>query len=144
MKRLYEHHYIEEQRTYRDIEYTILLNKAGWRTAYLKVTGSVLEYIDFNDINLDVHGGLTYSSNHLPYEIDVPPERETWYIGWDYAHYADGFDFETVKKYFGEVGHNPLITTHINYKIYTLNDVRNDCIEAINKLHEGFYRITGE
>lgn len=143
MKRLYKCHYIEEQRKYRDIEYTILLNKAGWRTAYLNVTGSVLQNVDYNNIDLDVHGGLTYSSDHLPFEIDWPVDRNSWYIGWDYAHYSDGFDFEAVNRYFGESGDNPFITTHVGegFKAYTRKDVRNACIDAINKLHEGAFTM---
>lgn len=134
MKRLYKHHYIEEQRTYRGIQYTILLNDAGWRTAYLNVTGSVLQNVDCNDINVDVHGGLTWSDNRLPFETDIPENREFWYIGWDYAHYMDGFDFEAVIKYFGKVGINSLLQ-RIGSHVFTLEDVRNDCIKAINELH---------
>lgn len=135
MKRLYKNHYLEEQRKYRDIEYTILLNDGGWRTAYLNVTGSVLQNVDYDCINLYVHGGLTYSSSHLPYEVDVPPERNAWYIGWDYAHAFDGYDLKAVNKYFGEIKYNSLALRR-GYKIYTLEDVRVDCIEAINELYE--------
>lgn len=140
MKRLYKHHYIEKQCKYRGIEYTILLNEGGWRTAYLNVTGSVLQNVDYTNINLDVHGGLTYSASYLPYELDGSPEGNAWYIGWDYAHAFDGVDSEKVKEYFGEVRFTPLVSRE-GYKIYTLEDVKHECIEAINELHEGKFKI---
>lgn len=134
IKRLYEHHYVEEQRKYRGIEYTILFNKSGWRTAYLNVTGSVLQNVDYNNIDLDVHGGLTYSNDHLPFERKTPVNREFWYIGWDYAHLEDGCDPDKTLEYFG-TNYEAKIFNGLGLHCYSLEEVRNDCIEAINELH---------
>lgn len=39
----------------------------------------------YDDIDIMVHGGLTFSENHLPQQEDT----ENWYIGWDYNHAGD-------------------------------------------------------
>lgn len=49
-------------------------------TAYVKIpNNSILCYMDYNDIPIDCHGGLTYG------EI----EEDGYWVGWDYAHYGD-------------------------------------------------------
>lgn len=56
----------------------------------------------YDEIDIDCHGGLTYSDNEL---IFNPLVNDDWVIGWDYAHYNDymgyyGSDsFENSKKW---------------------------------------------
>lgn len=56
----------------------------------------------YDEIDIDCHGGLTYSDNEL---IFNPLINDDWVIGWDYAHYNDymgyyGSDsFENSKKW---------------------------------------------
>ncbi len=49
--------------------------------------------IFIKEIDLDVHGGLTYSNNYLC--ISENKKVEGWiFIGWDYAHYGDYAGYE--------------------------------------------------
>lgn len=56
----------------------------------------------YDEIDIDCHGGLTYSDEEL---IFNPLVYNDWVIGWDYAHYNDymgyyGSDsFENSKKW---------------------------------------------
>lgn len=56
----------------------------------------------YDEIDIDCHGGLTYSDNEL---IFNPLINDDWVIGWDYAHYNDymGYyesdSFENSKKW---------------------------------------------
>lgn len=139
MERLYKNHYIEKQAKYKGLQYTILFNKGGWRTAYIDVTSTELKYIDYQRINIDVHGGLTYSASYLPYESGKIIDSSKWYIGWDYAHYSDGYDFDAEEKYFGNLIHmfKPFSYGHI----YSLNDVERDCHLAIDDIVNHNYGI---
>ena len=57
--------------------------------AYVEVTGTILDGMEYGDIDIDCHGGLTYSRNYL-HTID----HKGWFIGWDYAHYTDFAGYE--------------------------------------------------
>lgn len=48
---------------------------------------------DCEEIDIDVHGGLTYSDEYLPFETKRN-DNKAWYIGWDYAHYGDYMGYE--------------------------------------------------
>ena len=48
----------------------------------------------YSQINLDVHGGLTYSEYGLKNII----EDTEWVIGWDYAHYGDYTPYSVEKN----------------------------------------------
>lgn len=133
IKRLYNNHFIEEQRKYRGIEYTILFNRGGYRTAYLNITGSTLQNVDYMNISLDVHGGLTYSGDHLPFESDIPIDRQFWFIGWDYAHFADGTDPVKTENIFGN-NYEAILLNKFGHHCYSLPEVRIDCLNAINEL----------
>lgn len=56
----------------------------------------------YDEIDIDCHGGLTYSDNEL---IFNPLVNDDWIIGWDYAHCNDyigyyGYDsFKNSKKW---------------------------------------------
>ena len=63
-------------------------------TAYIEIPknnilyGKHYERIYNMGIYLPVNGGLTYSNNHL-WISESTVMRESWFIGWDYAHYGD-------------------------------------------------------
>lgn len=69
-----------------------ILNLGTHPTAYVEIpVTSKLYNKHYDDINIDVHGGLTYSADHLDIGDDV---LKGWFIGWDYAHYNDYLGFE--------------------------------------------------
>lgn len=74
-----------------------ILNLGTHPVAYIKIPkGHKLYNKDYDDIykeiDLDVHGGLTYSNNYLC--ISEKQKVEGWFIGWDYAHYGDYAGYE--------------------------------------------------
>lgn len=76
-----------------------ILNLGTHPTAYIKIPkGHKLYNKDYDDIykevDIDVHGGFTYSSNHL--WISENQKIEGWFIGWDYAHYGDYAGYEEI------------------------------------------------
>ena len=72
----------------------IILNLGTHPTAYIeipignKLFGKDYEEIYRSGLNLDVHGGLTYSRKNLL------EDEESWFIGWDYAHLGDYLGYE--------------------------------------------------
>lgn len=67
------------------IRIVILACRGSHFTAYFGVPeGHPLAGFDYDDIPLDVHGGLTYSSG----KSEVLP-KGYWFYGWDYAHVGD-------------------------------------------------------
>jgi len=70
-----------------------ILNLGTHPTAYIRVPkdnklyGKEIEQIDIN-----VHGGITYSEEGL--YIKDGQVIEGWFIGWDYGHYGDYLGFE--------------------------------------------------
>lgn len=70
-----------------------ILNLGTHPTAYIRIPkdhkffGKEIEQIDIN-----VHGGITYSEEGLC--IENGKEAEGWFIGRDYGHYGDYLGFE--------------------------------------------------
>ena len=57
-------------------------------TAYVNVPAGHPAYKkDYNKIDMDVHGGLTYGSSIL--RTSKTDSLDGWWLGWDYAHYTD-------------------------------------------------------
>lgn len=62
-------------------------------TAYVEIPETNKLYnIDYMDIDINVHGGLTFSDKKLYISDDV--FIDSYFIGWDYAHYGDYFIFD--------------------------------------------------
>lgn len=101
---------------YKSYEYFIL-DLGTHPTAYVKVPKNNKVFgKDYFDLDINVHGGLTYSSNELKFY--KYSGKYNWFIGWDYAHYGDFtlfYDLEMDKK-------------------YTLEEIIEDCKSVINQL----------
>lgn len=71
-----------------------ILNFGIHPTAYIeipkehKLYGKQFEKIYDMGIDINVHGGLTYSDSKLL------GNENSWFIGWDYAHYLDYEGYE--------------------------------------------------
>ena len=84
---------------YKDYEFYIL-NLGTHPTAYVNViNNNLLVMKDYDEIDIDVHGGLTYSQDCL-YINDEREKVKGWFIGWDYAHYDDydGYEINLPKE----------------------------------------------
>ncbi len=65
-----------------------ILNLGTHPTAYIKIPDN----LNIDEDKLEVHGGITYSDNHL--WISEKQKIEGKFIGWDYAHYGDYYENE--------------------------------------------------
>ncbi len=66
---------------------------------------------------IDVHGGLTYSSDKLYIGINTVLDN-SWFIGWDYAHLGDYVSFIDC----------------IGDKKWTTNEMIEECKNVINQI----------
>lgn len=73
---------------------------------------------DYDDIPLDVHGGLTFSS----FENQFIDNGDKYIIGWDYAHFGDRFGCDNCYHY--------SITDHT----WKTRELIKECIDAIDNL----------
>lgn len=94
-----------------------ILNLGTHPTAYIKIPGS----INIDKDKLDVHGGITYSENHLWISENQKIDGE--FIGWDYAHYGDYAGYEEIFPKEIRTGGKKWTTTEI-YK-----EVREVCYQ---------------
>ena len=69
----------------------------GHRCGYIGLPkGHPLHGKDYDEIDINVHGGLTYSDNSGTYPVENT--GDIWWIGFDCGHYMDGKDFELIKE----------------------------------------------
>lgn len=102
-----------------------ILNLGAHPTAYINVIDDIrYSYKDYNDINLDVHGGLTYSNKSLLAENEMV---KGWFIGWDYGHYNDYAGYEL--RFPNEL--------QSNGKKWTTQEIFEEVKNAIEQLVDG-------
>ena len=109
---------------YKGFNYYIM-NLGTHPTAYIEIPKQHKIYNKtYDDIDLEVHCGLTYSRNYL--YIDEYKKIKGWFIGWDYGHYGDysGYD-ELLPKQFRTEG-----------KKWTTEEILEEVKSAINKIVE--------
>lgn len=113
----------EERFEYKGFTCVILMQAMAFRTGYVAIPkGHELYHIDYNDISICCHGGLTYSR---PYLVDQNDE-DTWWIGFDTGHYGDGYDYDVAIDLFKDY---PETVEQIN-RIKELNCGFNDYFMA--------------
>ena len=128
-----KHHYIEHQEIYKGVQFVVLFNDSGWRTAYINVTNLFLEKLDYMECDnyVSVHGGFTWKDCRLPFEQEY--ETESTWLGWDYAHYNDGIDVSKMNEL--GISIQPYMQ-YYNGHVYTLEEVIKDCKYAINRIRK--------
>lgn len=99
-----------------------ILSLGAYPCAYVRIPQEHEFYKkDFGSIDIDVHGGLTYSRDYL--WVSENQRVEGWFIGWDYAHYGDYLGF--VKFYSIDINQDKKWTTEEIYK-----DVKEVCYQV--------------
>lgn len=87
----------EERFDYEGFPCVVLMKAMAFRTGYVGIPeGHKLYGIDYNEIPIDCHEGLTYSNYYLTDQKD----KDIWWIGFDTANCGDGYDFEKAKELF--------------------------------------------
>ena len=77
----------------------------------------------YDEIDIDCHGGLTYSDEDL---IFNPLVNDDWVIGWDYAHFNDYsgiYKEECLEKF-----------DHSQYKKWTTEELFEEVKQVIEQL----------
>jgi hypothetical protein len=121
----------------------VIFNETGHRCGYVEIPRSHPCYEkEYSDIDVDVHGGLTFSaySKEMPYDT---PER-FWVLGFDCIHYGDTNDLEAYELY-SNMGYIPKIQEDIlrifnmmfsDGIVRTLDFVVAECESLANQLKE--------
>jgi hypothetical protein len=101
----------------------VIFNDTGHRCGYVEIPRSHPCYEkEYSNIDVNVHGGLTYSAhvNEMPY--DTP--EEFWVLGFDCIHSSDANDLEAYERY-SNMGYIPKIQEDI---LHILNMMFSDGI----------------
>lgn len=110
--------------TYKGYNYFIL-SMGTHPCGYVEIPKSSKYYnVDYDNIPIECHGGLTYSENYLGTIANECEER--FFVGWDYAHYMDYvgyYDIGELKPSFVE----PL-------KKFKTKEMVNECLKVIEQL----------
>jgi len=85
----------ELRRTWTDGDYHLAILElssptiGNWFTAYIGVPEDhIAADLAYDDVPVDVHGGLTFSDSELGH-VDEDGEKPVKWFGWDYNHAAD-------------------------------------------------------
>lgn len=108
-----------------DLSYWIL-SLGTHPTAYIKLPNDSKYFGKvYDDIQIDVHGGLTYSRDHL-WTGEGEKEINGWFIGWDYAHYGD------------YMGYEEMLPANIRTcgKKWTTQEIKEEVFDAIKQIVE--------
>ncbi len=112
----------------------VLFMPMGHRCGYVGVPKTHPVYGGYHELDIDCHGGLTYAEGHLQNQKDT----ETWWIGFDCAHWLDAPDKEAVQKYFPETYERLKDTTYYQAQewsvVRSLEYVKNQCCMVAEQL----------
>lgn len=118
----------------------IVGQRMGHRCGYVKIPADHKYYgVEDDDINVDVHGGWTYSGytyNNYPAEAS----GKSWWIGFDCGHWGDAKDLDLIKSF----GDDELTRMYVEMEerfpehgeIRTIEYVKNELIEAVKQLKD--------
>lgn len=93
----------------------LILSLGSHPTAYVKVPKEHKYFEkDYEDIDIDTHGGLTYSN------FGVIHREDGWWIGWDYAHAGDYLEYVCDVSFKGKMWSTEEIFEHVKHVINQL------------------------
>ena len=110
--------------TYKEYNYYVL-SMGTHPCGYIEIPKSSKYYnVDYDNIPIECHGGLTYSSNYLGSIANECEER--YFIGWDYAHYMDYVGYYSIGEF------KPSFSERL--KKFTTIEIIHDCLKVIEQL----------
>ena len=120
-----------------DYRCVILGVPLGHRCGYVGLPkGHKYENMDYDDLDVSVHGGLTYAGRYNKYPVD---DDRSW-IGFDCAHCGDGKDMKLIKELTDERTYNHMVDMErmfpIREVVRTTEYVENELIELVKQLEE--------
>lgn len=129
---------LEKEWVYEDtVTCVVMVNPMGFRTGYIDIPkGHPWASMNYDDIPIVTHGGLTFSGNIWNPDIDwefVGPDG-IW-LGYDCGHGFDGFDIdladESMKRALGPTSHlyeGPVRT--LDYCVETCESMARQAMKA--------------
>lgn len=85
----------EKRFEYKGFPCVVLFMPMAYRCGYVGLPkDNKYYYKGYDDIDIDCHCGITYSSEKLYHQTD----KDIWWIGFGCGHSCDGYDIETAKK----------------------------------------------
>lgn len=121
---------VEFEEVYKGFCIRCELNQLGHRCGYVKVPEESRLYgVYHKNINVDVHGGLTYSGY----------EKEEYWLGFDCGHINDAADYDALKEYGMytqaiAIGHRLSARHRCMETIRTLEFVKQECYKLVDGL----------
>ena len=101
-----------------------IFNLGTHPTAYIKIPKNHKYYEkEYDDIDICVHGGITYSRDYL--YLNEKDKIEGWFIGWDYAHCYDFMGY-----------YNPKDNGLYNLKKWTTEEIYKEVREACYQIQK--------
>ena len=132
---------LESTFRYKGYQCVVLFTELGHRCGYVYVPYWHKQYeVDYDDIPVKCHGGLTYSDHRL-----MDKEYPGWWIGFDCAHAGDMPDRESQIRYFGNTKQdsffNMLNFMTGNYSgdfgtVKTLDYCEQECRDIVEQLRK--------
>lgn len=99
-----------------------ILNLGAFPTAYVEIPKTHKFYMKhYDEIDIDVHGGLTYSEDFLEIS-ETKGIGGSWFIGWDYAHFEDYIGFEEIYPSDFRTGSKKWTTQEILQEVFYVID----------------------
>lgn len=88
---------IESDFNYGGYRCIVVGQDLGFRCGYVGLPkGHKLYRTESEKLELNVHGGLTYSGGGI--DSDYPVESDLWWLGFDCGHCCDGIDEQLVRQ----------------------------------------------
>ena len=141
---------VENRFEYEGFPCVVIFQPGCFRCGYVGLPqGNKYYGKEYNEIeNIECHCGLTYSRDYLFGQKD----EDIWWIGFDCAHYRDGYDYETGEKYWGDDLYIEALKRVFGneYSAKTLGYVEGECQHIVdqiikeNKMEEEEINITKE
>lgn len=85
---------VEKRFEYKGYPCVVLFLPSCWRCGYVGIPKK--DYLRSQISKIECHGGITYIESFLYGQED----KDIVWIGFDCAHYRDGYDYETGRKYY--------------------------------------------
>ena len=126
---------VEKEFMHKGLKCVVLFGNSGTRNGYVGITEDHPYYgKDYHEVDhLEVHGGLTYSSNGSKL---YPVESDLHWFGFDCAHWGDGNDMDKAIEYFPEQKESLILMRHYDEgdAPKSLEYVENECKKLAEQL----------
>ena len=127
---------IESEFEYKGYKCVTTFLSHGWRCGYVGIPISSSLYKHEEDLDFDVHGGITFTGFNHPLQ-----DTGLWWIGFDCSHYNDGHDIQKLKEIWGDN-----VEVQARIKVYgeecswevprTLKYVQQECRNLVDQIIE--------